>query len=96
MVGMAPWPAPYAIHPDNKIVKKKQSNIAMHRSSFSAVYCPRFMLLVHHSDAVREYADHRKSHIGRLDKALDATGRQGWTVVDRQCDWKVVYPFTQH
>ena len=31
---------------------------------------PRFGLIVHHTDAEREYAYDRKSHIGRLDKAL--------------------------
>jgi hypothetical protein len=55
----------------------------------------RFMLLVHHTDAVREYAYDRKSHIGKLDKALDAAAQQGWTVVDIQRDWNSVYPFMQ-
>jgi hypothetical protein len=53
----------------------------------------RFMLLVHHTDAKREYAYDRKSHVGKLDKALDEAGRRGWTVVDMQRDWKVIYPF---
>ncbi|MEN8204898.1 MAG: HAD family hydrolase [Pseudomonadota bacterium] len=55
----------------------------------------RFMLLVHHTDAVREYAYDRKSHVGRLDKALDEAGQKGWTVVDMKTDWKTVYPFMQ-
>ena len=53
----------------------------------------RFMLLVQHTDAVREYAYDRKSHIGQLDKALDEAGQKGWTVVDMKNDWKTVYPF---
>ena len=32
----------------------------------------RFGLIVHHDDAEREYAYDRDSHVGRLDKALDA------------------------
>jgi hypothetical protein len=32
---------------------------------------PRFCLYVHHTDAEREYAYDRKSHIGQLDKGLD-------------------------
>ena len=32
----------------------------------------RFMGLVHHTDAVREWAYDRDSEIGHLDKALDA------------------------
>ena len=55
----------------------------------------RFMLLVHHTDAEREYAYDRKSHVGRLDKALSEAGQRGWTVVDMQRDWKVIYPFEQ-
>ena len=52
-----------------------------------------FMLLVHHTDAEREYAYDRTSHIGKLDKALDEADRRGWTVVDMKRDWKVIYPF---
>jgi len=53
----------------------------------------RFGLLVHHTDAGREWAYDRKSPIGRLDKALDDAQAQGWTVVDMKNDWKVVYPY---
>ena len=53
----------------------------------------RFILLVHHTDADREYAYDRSSHIGKLDKALDEADRRGWTVVDMKRDWKVIYPF---
>ena len=52
----------------------------------------RFMSLVHHTDAQREYAYARDSHIGKLDKALDAAQQNGWTVIDMQKDWKVIYP----
>lgn len=54
---------------------------------------PRFALLVHHTDAKREWAYDRTSHIGRLDKALDEAAVKGWTVVDMQRDWKIIYPF---
>jgi phosphoglycolate phosphatase-like HAD superfamily hydrolase len=53
----------------------------------------RFGLIVRHTDAEREWAYDRQSHIGRLDKALDEASRKGWTVVDMKQDWKVVYPF---
>jgi hypothetical protein len=53
---------------------------------------PRFMLLVHHTDAVREYAYDRKSAFGQLDKALDEANAKGWTVVDMKDDWKVIFP----
>jgi hypothetical protein len=39
----------------------------------------RFMMLVHHTDAGREYAYDRTSPIGKLDKALDVADRRGWT-----------------
>ncbi len=53
----------------------------------------RFMLLVRHTDAEREWAYDRQSPIGRLDKALDEAQRRGWTVVDMKKDWKQVFPF---
>jgi len=53
----------------------------------------RYMLIVHHTDAEREWAYDRKSKIGHLDKALDEALNSGWTVVDMKKDWKVVYPF---
>jgi len=53
----------------------------------------RLMLLVHHTDAVREWAYDRKSHVGRLDKAMDEAQAKGWVVVDMKKDWKVIYPF---
>jgi phosphoglycolate phosphatase-like HAD superfamily hydrolase len=54
---------------------------------------PRFMGLVHHTDAEREWAYDRTSHIGRLDKALDEANAKGWTVVDMKRDWKRVFAF---
>jgi haloacid dehalogenase-like hydrolase len=53
----------------------------------------RFMGLVHHTDAQREYAYDRDSKIGRLDKALDEAGAKGWTVVDMKNDWKRIFGF---
>lgn len=52
---------------------------------------PRFALIVHHTDAERETAYDRESHIGKLDKALDAASANGWTVVDMKKDWKQVF-----
>jgi phosphoserine phosphatase len=52
----------------------------------------RFMGLVHHTDAEREYAYDRDSSIGRLDKALDEATAKGWTVVDMKRDWRQVFP----
>ena len=52
----------------------------------------RFGLIVHHDDAEREYAYDRDSHVGRLDKALDAAPAAGWTVVSMKNDWRTVFP----
>ena len=53
----------------------------------------RLMLLVHHTDAEREWAYDRQSPIGRLDKALDEATKNGWTVVSMKDDWKRVFAF---
>ena len=55
----------------------------------------RFMGLVHHTDAEREWAYDRKSYVGRLDKALDEANRRGWTVVSMKTDWKRIFLFEQ-
>jgi hypothetical protein len=55
----------------------------------------RFMGLVHHTDAVREWAYDRTSAIGRLDKALDEAQAKGWAVVDMKTDWKRIFAFGQ-
>lgn len=52
----------------------------------------RFALLVHHTDADREWAYDRESHIGRLDKGLDEAKARGWTLVSMKADWKRIYP----
>ena len=51
----------------------------------------RFCLYVHHTDAAREWAYDRQSHVGTLDKGLDEANAQGWTVVSMKDDWKQVY-----
>jgi hypothetical protein len=53
----------------------------------------RFALIVHHTDAEREWAYDRKSLIGHLDKALDEAQAKDWTVVDMKKDWKTIFPF---
>lgn len=52
----------------------------------------RLALIVHHTDAEREWAYDRKSQIGKLDKALDEAAAKGWTVIDMKQDWKTVFP----
>lgn len=52
----------------------------------------RFALIVHHTDAEREWAYDRTSHIGKLDKAWDEASVKGWTVVSMKDDWVTIFP----
>jgi hypothetical protein len=56
-----------------------------------SLHHPRFALIVHHTDAEREYAYDRDSKVGRLDKAWDEAVRRGWTIVDMKKDWNQVF-----
>ncbi len=52
----------------------------------------RLGMLVHHDDAVREYAYDRNSSIGRLAQGLDQYQAMGWGLISMKNDWKVVFP----
>jgi hypothetical protein len=52
---------------------------------------PRLGLIVHHTDADREYAYDRESPFGRLDKALTEAKERKWVLVDMKNDWKTVF-----
>ncbi len=51
----------------------------------------RLCVFVHHTDAGREWAYDRQSHVGKLDKGLDEAKTRGWTVVDMKNDWNRVF-----
>ena len=53
---------------------------------------PGFCLYIHHTDAEREWAYDRESHIGKLDKGLDEAAAKGWIVTDMKSDWQTVFP----
>jgi len=53
---------------------------------------PRFGMLIHHTDDVREVAYDRDSLIGRLNDALDLAPSKGWIVVDMKREWKEIFP----
>ncbi len=53
---------------------------------------PHLALLVHHDDAVREFAYDRQSKVGKLDQAWDEAVTNGWTVVSMKDDWVTIYP----
>lgn len=52
----------------------------------------RMGVLIHHTDAEREWAYDRDSHIGRLDRGLDEAAERGWVLVDMKKDWKRIFP----
>lgn len=53
---------------------------------------PRFGLLVHHTDAEREWAYDRDSHVGKLARGLDEAAERDWLLVDMKSDWRVIFP----
>jgi len=52
----------------------------------------RLGLIVHHTDAEREWAYDRESSEGRLVRGLDEADENGWLVVDMARDWQAVFP----
>lgn len=51
----------------------------------------RLGMIIHHDDAVREYAYDRDSHVGRLSRALDEAPARGWHVVSMRADWRTIF-----
>jgi phosphoserine phosphatase len=56
---------------------------------------PRLAMIVHHDDAVREFAYDRGSPIGKLERGLDEAAVRGWSLISVKDDWKAVYAPTQ-
>ena len=56
----------------------------------------RLMMLVHHDDAVREFAYGAESKIGTFSDALMAEAKKNsWTVISMKDDWKKIFSFEQ-
>ena len=54
----------------------------------------RLMMLVHHDDAVREWAYGAESKIGTFSDALMAEAKaKKWTVISMKNEWKRIFPF---
>jgi phosphoglycolate phosphatase-like HAD superfamily hydrolase len=54
----------------------------------------RLMMLVHHDDAVREFAYGAESKIGTFSDALMAEAKKNsWTVISMKDDWKQIFSF---
>jgi len=57
----------------------------------------RLMMLVHHDDAVREFAYGAESKIGTFSDALMAEAKKdGWTVISMKDDWKQIFAFEEN
>lgn len=55
----------------------------------------RFMMLVHHDDAKREFAYGRKSRIGTFsDSLMEEANKSGWAVISMKDDWHTIFPPT--
>ncbi len=52
---------------------------------------PRLGVLIHHTDAEREWAYDRESPIGKLVDGLDKGPDMGWVIVDMAKDWDRIY-----
>jgi phosphoglycolate phosphatase-like HAD superfamily hydrolase len=52
----------------------------------------RYGLIVHHTDAEREYAYDYPSRVGQLKRALEEAPKRGWAVVNMKDDWKTIFP----
>ncbi len=52
---------------------------------------PRLGILVHHTDAEREWAYDRESVVGKLVDGLDKGPDLGWVIVDMAKDWSRIY-----
>ncbi|WP_170570447.1 HAD family hydrolase [Ruegeria atlantica] len=57
----------------------------------TAGHGPRLGVLIHHTDAEREWAYDRESHIGKLVDGLDKGPDLGWIIVDMAQDWDRIY-----
>lgn len=52
----------------------------------------RLAMIIHHTDAKREWAYDRTSQIGHLSEGLDKAKEKNWQIVDMKNEWKTIYP----
>lgn len=71
-------------------VGNSDGDLEMLQWTKSSTY-PSLALLLHHTDAEREWAYDKDSAIGHLEKALPLAKQDNWTVIDMKNDWKHVF-----
>lgn len=54
---------------------------------------PRFGMIIHHTDSVREVAYDRNSSIGHLERGLDDAAKFNWQIVDMKNDWNKIFAY---
>lgn len=52
----------------------------------------RLGMIIHHTDAEREFVYDRESHVGQLARGLDEAPARGWLIVDMARDWEQIWP----
>jgi len=65
---------------------------AMLQWTSTATGHPRFGMIIHHTDSIREWAYDRQTHIGKLEKGLDDAAKYNWLIVNMREDWNTIYP----
>lgn len=56
---------------------------------------PNLSLILHHTDAEREYAYDSLSHVGTLKRGLVEGPANGWIIVDMKKDFNQIFPFEE-
>lgn len=74
-------------------VGNSDGDYAMLQWTTTATGYPRFGMIIHHTDSMREWNYDRSSPIGMLNKGLDDASKYNWIIVDMESDWKKIYPF---
>lgn len=54
---------------------------------------PHFSMIIHHTDASREWAYDTKSEIGHLEVGLSMAPKYNFVIMDMKTDWKTIFPF---
>lgn len=73
-------------------VGNSDGDYAMLQWTTTATGYPRFGMIVHHTDSIREWAYDRDSKIGKLEYGLKDAAKYNWKIVDMKEDWKNIYP----
>lgn len=74
------------------VAGNSDGDYAMLQWASTATGYPRFGMIVHHTDSVREWAYDHPSAVGQLEKGLTDAAKYNWQIVDMKAEWKEVFP----